>query len=89
MTLSVQEAERLVGDRLDRRRRYALGPDGKVGVIEHWTVGCSGCIDTEDGIPIGDYEWDAKHKCYIGAGCPECGYTGKRRMSFVSPLCRN
>jgi hypothetical protein len=47
-----------------------------------FTQSCSGCFESEDGRPIGGYPWDEKAHCYIGAGCKECGYTGKRRIYF-------
>jgi len=34
---------------------------------------------------VGKYPWDEKAKCYVGSGCEECGYTGKRRDSWFSP----
>lgn len=89
----VAEAERLAGRRLDRRRKYAIPDDGKpcetTGVLLHslgrWTDTCSGCFESEDGHPIGHYPRDPKHGCYIGAGCDECGYTGKVRRVMWLP----
>lgn len=48
------------------------------------TRSCSGCLNSVDGHPDGEYPWDAKAGCYVGAGCHECGYTGKRRWHFDS-----
>ena len=48
------------------------------GVWETITTSCSGCFETVDGQPVGDYPWDAVAGCHIGAGCSECGYTGKQ-----------
>lgn len=47
-----------------------------------WTESCSGCTELVDGQNVNGYPWDAKAKCYVGSGCRECGYTGKRRMQF-------
>jgi hypothetical protein len=47
-----------------------------------WTTTCSGCFNSEDGHPIGEYEFDEKAQCFKGMGCHECGYTGKRRAEF-------
>jgi hypothetical protein len=97
--LTVDEAETALGGRVDRRRRYYANDDGKpepedsmypgesVFVFCEWTTSCSGCLETEDGHPVGRYEWDAKHSCYIGGGCHECGYTGKRRQRELVPAC--
>lgn len=94
-TLTIAEAECLAGHRLDRRARYATTDDGKpcdfyVGAIlfqiAEWTMSCSGCRETEDGHNVGTYPWDDKAGCYIGAGCEECGYTGKRRNREWVPV---
>ncbi|WP_257817994.1 hypothetical protein [Burkholderia glumae] len=37
---------------------------------------CSGCHETEDGHPVGKYPYSAILKCYLGAGCSECGGIG-------------
>jgi hypothetical protein len=50
--------------------------------MAYFTHSCSGCFESEDGHPVGEYPWDDKAKCYVGAGCKECGYTGKRRTYF-------
>lgn len=65
-----QQAEKLVGKRLDRRRRYAR--DGKILLeLIHWTGSCSWCFEG------GDY--------HVGSGCSECGYQGKVRHSMWVP----
>lgn len=90
-----QEAERILGFRVDRRRSYYFCDDpemkeylggGPVYDYGEWTTSCSGCRETEDGHNVGHYEWDDKAKCYIGAGCSECGYTGKRRDGIHAPV---
>lgn len=87
-------AERLLGGRVDRRKAYYFCRDPKITellgggpVFEYgeWTVSCAGCRETEDGHNVGEYPWDDKAKCYIGAGCDECGYTGKRRDGSYFP----
>ena len=95
--LTHQEAESLIGRRLDRRRAYYFNNDkklmqylggGPVFTYGSWTQSCSGCFETEDGHPVGRYPWDKKHQCYIGAGCSECGYTGKRRDGIHTPVAK-
>lgn len=80
------EAEKIAKKRLDRRKIYATTDDGKpceytdglIFIISTGTTVCSGCsCDTEYGC-----------SCCVekGSGCPECGYTGKRRHSTWIPL---
>ncbi len=53
--------------------------DGMDGFVARWTVSCSGCFETGDyGSGAHLYPFDEKARCHIGAGCSECGYTGKR-----------
>lgn len=54
------------------------------------TQACTGCFESveghvpyQDGKPI--YPYDEKARCYVGAGCSECGYTGKRRWTHFVP----
>lgn len=37
---------------------------------------CSGCYESEDGHPMGDYIYSAALECTLGAGCSECGGLG-------------
>lgn len=37
---------------------------------------CSGCHETCDGHPVGEYPYSAILKCDLGAGCSECGGIG-------------
>lgn len=72
-----EQAERLAGFKLDRRLNYSITQDGEVeedGVV---TLPCSGCkCDTYGGCNC----------CGIrGAGCRECGYTGRSRIYFGFP----
>jgi hypothetical protein len=39
-------------------------------------VSCSGCYETEDGHPVGDYPHSPILCCALGAGCSECGGLG-------------
>ncbi len=32
-----------------------------------------------------NYPYDTKANCYVGMGCKECGYTGKRRHVMHIP----
>jgi hypothetical protein len=44
---------------------------------------CSGCCEGgEYGSNLHNYEYDKRRHCHIGAGCFECGYTGKRRSEI-------
>lgn len=71
------EAECISGKRLDRRCSYMV--DGhEVLMLVSYTDSCTGCLESEDGHPVGDYPYDEKAKCLLGMGCSECGYTGKR-----------
>jgi hypothetical protein len=88
-----EEAERRSGLRLDRRRRYAWGQswfDETVSVVLELGSGvlsCSGCCELgEYGSGSSLYPTDPKHGCLIGAGCNECGHTGKRRWAMWLPL---
>lgn len=47
------------------------------------TQECTGCCELgENGQGAENYPWDEKAQCYVGMGCHECGYTGKRRLYF-------
>jgi len=48
-----------------------------------WTGPCSGCFEFNEGLGLSNYKYDYKAKCYIGAGCSECGYTGKRKHKYL------
>lgn len=60
--------------------------DGHEGYIARWTESCTGCFESEDGHPVGDYDWDQKRGCYVGGGCSECGYHGVRRVEYWIPF---
>jgi hypothetical protein len=37
---------------------------------------CSGCYETEDGHPVGQYGYSDAMRCALGSGCSECGGIG-------------
>lgn len=60
--------------------------DGEKCAIVRFTRSCSGCTETSDGYNVNGYDTDPKWGCLIGAGCHECGYTGKRRIEMWVPV---
>lgn len=74
--LTHEEAESLAGVRLDKRRKWFIwGKD--VCCNDKETLSCSGCsCDCEGGCSCCGKR---------GAGCHECGYTGKRVFNFPVP----
>lgn len=61
--------------------------DGVDGHMVAYTTNCSGCTESgEAGEFAHHYPVDPKHGCLIGGGCPECGYTGKRRYRGWVPF---
>lgn len=79
-------ASKLAGRKLDKRKCYAV-IDGQVCEWAKWTTNCSGCCELgEYGSGSQYYDRDPKHGCLIGAGCEECGYTGKRIESCWVPI---
>lgn len=73
--IATSEAERLLGRRVDRRRRYAL-VEGDVCEYAAYSDTCSGCYE--------GYEYGGDG--VRGSGCFECGYTGRRRNEFWLPV---
>jgi len=71
---SFEDADKIAGRRLDRRRNYAI-IDGKVCESVTWSTYCTGCCEREDG-----------YGPNRGIGCPECGYTGRSRQSQWVPI---
>lgn len=61
---------------------------GQAGIEVRAVVTCSGCHESEDGHAVGSYDFDKKNKIPLGAGCDECGHTGKRRVGYWVPLSR-
>lgn len=91
--LTIAQAEELVGQRLDRRFKYATTDDGKPDAylgnailfsLGSWVQSCSGCHETIDGHPVGPETYD-KNGIALGSGCHECGYQGKVRESMWLP----
>ncbi len=70
----------------DGTRSKVVTVDGIDGFIARWTDSCTGCYESCDGYPSGRYPVDPKHGCRVGAGCHECGYTGKRRYETWAPF---
>ncbi|MDQ0505964.1 hypothetical protein [Xanthobacter agilis] len=72
-----ERGDEIAGRRLDRRRVYAV-IDGDVCELVMWSARCSGCSS--------DDPYEAR-----GAGCRECGWTGRRRNAQFIPvrLCGN
>lgn len=61
--------------------------DGMDGFVVRWTASCTGCFESgEYGSLEAFYPWDEKAKCRIGAGCSECGHTGKVRQEHWEPF---
>lgn len=61
--------------------------DGVDHFVVRWTDSCPGCL--EGGEYMGraaDYPYDIKAGCHVGAGCDECGHTGKRRREELVPF---
>jgi hypothetical protein len=81
--LSIADAERLHGSRVDRRKKYASHDNesphdsgAKIFELCTFTSACSGC----------SCECSMPYACGHGAsGCKECGYTGKRITSIWLP----
>lgn len=67
--LSWEQADKIAGRRLDRRKNYCV-IDGKVCSEIRWTSPCSGCSDGSGA---------------DGMGCHECGYHGRVRNGFWAP----
>lgn len=61
-----------------------------LGVEGYWTTYtdvCSGCFEAGDYMgQAHHYRHDDKAGCYVGHGCDECGYTGKRRHTVFCPF---
>jgi len=73
---------------MSRKKVFMI--DGEACHKVTWTQHCTGCLESGEGqINSNDYPWDPKAKCHIGAGCDECGYTGKRRQTFFVPVQSN
>lgn len=61
--------------------------DGKPHTRVAYTASCTGCFEGGDYMGLAhNYPYDAKAQCYVGMGCQECGYSGKRRHVFWMSL---
>lgn len=89
--LTIAEAEKHYGGRLDRRRKYFLwafheGEKPLVCYDAKCLTHCSGCLEMGDyGSILASGGWDEKRGMEIGLGCDECGYTGVRWEHFPVP----
>jgi hypothetical protein len=70
-----EQADALAGERLDRRRSYAI-IDGKVCVLARWSQHCTGCYESG---------YDYPNPNDRGMGCRECGHTGRVRNAQWVP----
>lgn len=69
------------------RRRKVVAYEGVEGYIIEFTEACTGCFEGGDYMGLAHhYGYDQKANCYVGAGCEECGYTGKRRRREWVPF---
>jgi hypothetical protein len=80
-----EHLDKLAGRRLDRRKSYCV-ISGDVCEMVSWVDSCSGCFETEDGHPVGEYPMHPVHRCHVGGGCHECGHRGIRRNSQWIPI---
>lgn len=61
--------------------------DGADHFVVRWTDSCSGCCELGECMENAKYyDYDDKAGCYLGAGCHECGFTGKRRREWLAPF---
>lgn len=63
-------------------KKHGSGAAKRLKKLEYFTTSCSGCFESVDGHNVFGFPYDAKARCHVGAGCSECGYTGKRRVYF-------
>jgi len=77
---------RIWGEGEHRMRMKVVLNEGHEGFIARWTDSCTGCFEFNEGWGLSGYSVDPKHKCYIGSGCDECGYTGKVRHAMWIPF---
>lgn len=73
-----ERADAIAGSRLDRRKNYAI-IEGDVCEEVRWSLHCSGCTETPE----------STSPAHRGAGCHECGYTGRTREAMFLPLTRS
>jgi len=67
--------------------KVVLDVDGVECFVVRWTESCSGCCELGEAMMNAHhYAFDDKAHCYVGSGCDECGYTGKRRREWLAPF---
>jgi hypothetical protein len=54
--------------------------------LDSWVKSCSGCFEFNEGYGLGDWARDGKNNIYLGSGCEECGFQGKRRETMWVPV---
>jgi hypothetical protein len=69
-----------------RQRVLVVTHRGVEGHVVRWTDACSGCCERGDYGTLYYGGHDPKTGMVIGAGCPECGHTGKRREEQFVPF---
>lgn len=86
ISATIERAEELAGCTLDRRRNYTI-INSEVCLLSEHTQECSGCFEAGEYMGFAqNYDYDDKAGCYVGSGCSECGYTGKRRVGYWIPV---
>lgn len=73
-------------DEFGTHRAKVVEFGGELGMEVRWTDSCSGCFEFNEGLGLDRYQFDSKAGIYLGHGCEECGYTGKRRQVDWVPL---
>lgn len=68
------------------RRVRVVKFEGEEWFVVRWTTACSGCLESDSGTVYFSGGFDPKLGITIGAGCDECGYTGKRADSAFIPF---
>lgn len=86
-----QEAEKKLGKKVNRRKKYYFDSEPLEKGLEVLELAvlhdtCSGCFESSEGQPIGEYDFHDKHHIWIGAGCDECGHRGIRRSRTYVPV---
>lgn len=77
----------MIGECEFTRRTYVRRFGLVWNALAEWKDSCSGCYEAGDyGGNSHNYPYDAKAGCRIGAGCEECGYTGKRHEKMWLPV---
>jgi len=57
------------------RIAQVIAEEALEGAVCGWRS-CTGCLESEDGHPVGDYPYSPEFGCQVGAGCSECGGLG-------------